>query len=52
MLILFGENDEHVITDNNMPKVAQALEGAAVTDLTIREIPQADHAYTTEELFP
>lgn len=52
VLILFGEKDEHVITDNNLPKVAQALEGAAVTDLTIREIPLADHAYTTEELFP
>ncbi|MDY0077003.1 MAG: alpha/beta hydrolase [Bacteroidales bacterium] len=51
VLILFGEKDEHVITETNMPKVAQALESASVTDLTIRIIPEADHAYTTEALF-
>lgn len=51
ILILFGEDDKHVVVQSNMPKVAQAISGASVTDLTIRVIPQADHGYSTDELF-
>lgn len=50
VLIIFGEKDQHVVVQSNMPKVAQAISGASVTDLTIRIIPMADHGYSTKEL--
>lgn len=50
ILILFGEKDKHVVVQSNLPEVAQAIPEAAVTDLTIRIIPLADHGYSTSEL--
>lgn len=50
ILILFGEKDKHVVVKFNLPKVAMAIPDAAVTDLTIRTIPLADHGYSTSEL--
>jgi uncharacterized protein len=51
VLALFGEKDRHVVVRSNVPRLAQALATAAVTDLTIRIIPGVDHGYTTPELY-
>jgi pimeloyl-ACP methyl ester carboxylesterase len=46
ILILFGENDNHVTVKANMPKVGIAISETAFTDITIRIIPKADHGYS------
>lgn len=46
ILILFGENDNHVTVKSNMPKVGKAIFETAFTDLTISIIPMADHGYS------
>ncbi|HSQ35627.1 MAG TPA: alpha/beta fold hydrolase [Candidatus Binatia bacterium] len=51
VLVLFGEKDRHVVVKSNLPKLAQALATASVTDLTIKIIPGVDHGYTTPELY-
>jgi uncharacterized protein len=51
VLALFGEKDRHVVVKSNLPRLAQALSTAAVTDLTIKIIPGVDHGYTTPELY-
>ena len=51
VLVLFGEKDRHVVVKSNLPRLAQALAAAAVTDLTIKIVPGVDHGYTTPELY-
>ena len=50
VLVLFGQNDKHVVVKSNLPRIAQVLPEAVVTDLTIKVIPEVDHGYTTPEL--
>jgi len=50
VLVLFGQNDKHVVVKSNLPRIAQVLPEATVTDLTIKIIPEVDHGYTTPEL--
>jgi len=50
VLVLFGQNDKHVVVKSNLPRIAQVLPEAAVTDLTVKIIPEVDHGYTTPEL--
>jgi len=50
VLVLFGQNDKHVVVGSNLPRLAQALPEALLTDLTVRIIPQADHGYSTPEM--
>ena len=38
VLVLFGQNDKHVVVKSNLPRIAQVLSEAAVTDLTIKII--------------
>jgi len=49
VLVLFGEKDKHVVVETNMPKLAQAIPGSSISDLTIRIIPLADHGYSSSE---
>jgi len=51
VLVLFGEKDRHVVVKSNLPRLAQALATATVTDLAIKIIPGVDHGYTTPELY-
>jgi hypothetical protein len=38
------------VVKSNLPRIAQVLPEAVVTDLTIKVIPEVDHGYTTPEL--
>lgn len=49
VLVLFGEKDNHVTVKSNLPKIGEALPGAAFDDLTIRIVPEADHGYSSKE---
>lgn len=49
ILVLFGENDNHVTVASNLPGISEALPDAAFSDLTIRIIPLADHGYSSSD---
>ena len=43
ILILFGEKDNHVTINSNIPKVSEAIIEGNFSDLTIKIVPEADH---------
>jgi hypothetical protein len=47
ILILFGDVDGHVRYGQHRPPLMRALADGKNADVTIRIIPEADHAYTT-----
>ena len=49
ILVLFGEKDNHVTVQSNMPKVVGAISEANFSDITISVIPVADHGYSSAE---
>jgi pimeloyl-ACP methyl ester carboxylesterase len=51
LLVFFGEKDEHVRVELHRPPLMHALAEGKCPDVTVRVIPEADHAYTTGELY-
>ncbi len=51
LLVFFGDKDEHVRIERHRPPLLRALAEGKCGDVTVRVIPEANHAYTTGELY-
>ena len=51
LLVLFGGKDEHVRIGMHRPPLLRALAEGKCADVTVRVVPEANHAYTTGPLY-